>query len=237
MTAAPIRRLTLVAVVLGGFALGCTPAPTVPPAATTKPADHDDHDDHDHDHDRPAPAPKQPADTAKAAAKPAADDHDHDDAAKKDADHDHADHDHPKTLAEGVAALGKAAAAVKDHLAADARDKADDAVHDLGHLLEDVQGLVGTSDLAADAKKAATAALDDLFDCFDKLDTALHAEPGKGDSPAEVHASLAERVEAAIKALTDATAKPAAAPAAAATDDDDEAAAIIRSAKKAEGDR
>lgn len=220
MTPALIRRLALVSVALAGCPLGCTPAPTTPPAATTKPADHDDHD-----HDHPAPAAKQPADAGKAAAKPAAD------------DHDHADHDHPKTLAEGVAALGKAAAAVKDHLAADARDKADDAVHDLGHLLEDVQGLVGTSDLAADAKKAASAALDDLFDCFDKLDTALHAEPGKGDSPAEVHASLAERVEAAIKALTGAVAKPAAPPAAAASDDDDEAAAIIRSAKKAEGDR
>lgn len=232
MTPALIRRLALVAVALAGCPLGCTPAPTTPPAATTKPADHDDHD-----HDHPAPAAKQPADAGKPAAKPAADDHDHDEAAKKDADHDHADHDHPKTLAEGVAALGKAAAAVKDHLAADARDKADDAVHDLGHLLEDVQGLVGTSDLAADAKKAASAALDDLFDCFDKLDTALHAEPGKGDSPAEVHASLAERVEAAIKALTGAVAKPAAPPAAAASDDDDEAAAIIRSAKKAEGDR
>jgi len=230
MTTALIRRLTSVAATLVLGIFGCTPAPPTPPAAATKPAAHDDHD-----HDHPAPAPKQPADAGKdaaatAVAKPAADDH----------DHDHHDHDHPKTLAEGVAALGKAAAAVKDHLAADARDKADDAVHELGHLLEDVQGLVGTSDLAADAKKAATAAVDDLFDCFDKLDTALHAEPGTGDSPAEVHASLAERVEAAIKALTGAVAKPAAPPAAAATTtttDDDEAAAIIRNAKKAEGDR
>ena len=141
----------------------------------------------------PAPAP--------VAAHGSHDDHDHD-------GHDHGDHDHdhPTTLAGGIAALAKAAAAVKDHLAADAADDADDAVHELGHLLEDLQGFVRTEGLPAEAKAVATQAIDELFECFDKLDTALHAEPGNGDPPKEVHASVAGRIEAAIGSLRGAAA-------------------------------
>lgn len=116
-------------------------------------------------------------------------------------DHDHHDHAHPATLAESVAELEKVTKAVKNHLAADGRKAADDAVHGLGHLLEDAQGLVRKSTLAADAKAAATKALDELFECFDTLDTALHAEPGKSPSPAEVHASVEGRITAALQAL------------------------------------
>lgn len=127
------------------------------------------------------------------AAAPAPATHDH--------HHDHGDHAHPTTLAAGVAELEQVTKSVKDHLAADSRAAADDAVHGLGHLLEDVQGLVRKTPLAADAKAAAAKALDDLFECFDTLDTALHAEPGKGRSPAEVHASVEGRIATALKAL------------------------------------
>lgn len=163
------------AAIIAGLALcGCNDAPVRPAPTAAKPAAVG----HDHDH---------------------GDDHDHDHAPAKD--HDHGGHAHPGTLAEGVDALAEVAAGLKDHLAADAREAADDAVHGLGHLLEDVQGLVNESALADDAKAAATKALDDLFESFGKLDEALHAEPGKGDSPADVHASIAKRVEDAIAAL------------------------------------
>lgn len=151
-----------------------------------------------------APAPSAPPAAAPA---PAAAHQDHD-----DHDHGHGDHAHPETLADGVAALEQAAAGVKDHLAAGSREAADDAVHSLGHMLEDVQGLVRKSALAEEAKSSATRALDDLFECFDTLDTALHAEPGAGRSPAEVHQSIAERIAAALAALRAAAeGKPAAA--------------------------
>lgn len=177
----PCLASTLVVAVLAG----CSPAPPARPVAAAKPhahADHDhdddDHGDHDHDHaDR----------DAKSA------DHDH--------EHDHGDHDHPATLAEGIRALARTAASVKEHLAAESRDDVDDAVHAVAHLIEDAQGLVQKSGLADDAKAAAAKALDELFDCFDKLDTALHASPGEGESPADVHASVAKRVEEAIAAL------------------------------------
>lgn len=210
----PRCHAAIPALVLALGLWGCS-RPASPPAAkppTPAAPAHADDDDHDHDH----------ADH---------DDHghaDHDDHGH--ADHGHADHDHPDTVSEGVAGLRSIAARVKDRLAADDRDAADEAVHGLGHQLEDLQGLVRTSSLAADAKAAATKALDDLFECFDQLDMALHAKPGESSSPAEVHASIAARVEQAIEAL-ERIVKPAAAAI------EDEAAAIIRAAQTREEDR
>jgi hypothetical protein len=121
-----------------------------------------------------------------------------------DHDHDHADHDHPETLAAGVAQLAEAAAAVEKHLASGATDEADEVVHGVGHIIEDIQGLLPKENRTAEAKAAAAKALDEVFECFDKLDTALHAPAGKGEPPAEVHAGLKNRIDAAIKALKDA---------------------------------
>lgn len=132
----------------------------------------------------------------KTAPKAAAHGHDH--------DHGHEDHDHPETLAAGVAQLAEAAAAVEKHLASGATDAADDVVHGVGHIIEDIQGLLPKENLTAEAKAAAAKALDEVFECFDTLDTALHAPAGKGEPPAEVHAGLKNRIDAAIKALQDA---------------------------------
>lgn len=123
-------------------------------------------------------------------------DHDH--------DHGHDDHDHPETLAEGVAQLAEAAAAVEKHLASGATDAADDVVHGVGHIVEDVQGLLTKTDLSAEARASASKALDEVFECFDKLDIALHAPAGQGATPAEVHAGVKDRIAAAIKSLENA---------------------------------
>ena len=134
---------------------------------------------------------------SKPAAPPAAtaDDHDH--------DHDHADHGHPKTLAEGMIQLEAAAETVAVKLAEGAKDAADDAVHLAGHIVDDMQGLLAKDEsLAAEAKETAKKALDELFECFDKLDTAMHAgaEEAK-ETAAEVHESIKEKVAAAMAAL------------------------------------
>jgi hypothetical protein len=115
--------------------------------------------------------------------------------------HDHAEHKHPETLAEGIAQLAEAATAVEKHLAAGAMDAADDVVHGVGHIIEDIHGLLPKENLSADAKAAAEKALDEVFECFDKLDTAFHAPAGKGPPPAEVHAGLKDRIKAALEAL------------------------------------
>lgn len=132
------------------------------------------------------PAPAKPA---------AAHDHDH------GHDHDGHDHDHPETFAAGIAELASQATLVKNHLAAGKTEAADDVVHAVGHLIEDVQGLLSKEKLGEKATAAASQALEDLFDCFDKLDTALHAPEGKSPPPAEVHAGLAERIDAALTTL------------------------------------
>jgi hypothetical protein len=132
----------------------------------------------------PAPAPAP-------AAKPHADDH----------GHDHGEHAHPETLAAGVAELEKLLSTVGEKLASGATEAADDAVHAVGHLIGDLEGLLGAEKLGAEAQAAGKKALDELFECFDKLDTALHANEGEGESPAKVHESLADRMKAALEAL------------------------------------
>lgn len=135
----------------------------------------------------PASRPAAPPPAAKA------DDHEH-------GHDDHADHAHPKTLADGVAELAKAMATVKEKIATEP-GAADTAVHDIGHLLTDLRGLLPKAGLSAAAEAAAGKALDDIESHFGKLDEALHAAAGEGDSPADVHASIAEKVEAALAAL------------------------------------
>jgi len=131
-----------------------------------------------------------PSPTA-AATKPQAHDH----------GHDYGDHAHPETLAAGVAELEKLLGTVGEKLASGATEAADDAVHMVGHLIEDLEGLLAEEKLGAEAQAAGKKALDELFECFDVLDTALHAKEGEGESPAKVHESLADKMKAALEAL------------------------------------
>lgn len=102
-------------------------------------------------------------------------DHDHHD------DHAHHGHGHdegrerPETLAGALAELEKVCADVKAALSKKDLDEADGHVHMVGHLLDDMHSLVGSSGLADEAASAAKKALDQVFDCFDSMDTALHS--------------------------------------------------------------
>lgn len=186
--------LSFVVLVSGILIAGCSQPAATPPkggSASTAPkqgpAEHDhdhEHGDHDHDHGK--------ADAA-----------DKGEEAMEDKDEAH-EHAHPKTLAEGIEAFEKLLASVKEHVDAGTKDAADDAVHEIGHVLESLQGLVATSALAQEGKQAAGKALDELFDCFDSLDQAFHAEEGKGDSPKEALGKVAERIEAAFKTIKEA---------------------------------
>jgi ElaB/YqjD/DUF883 family membrane-anchored ribosome-binding protein len=144
-----------------------------------------------------SPAEKPAATATKPAAAAAGhDDHDHDEHG-----HDEA-HGHAETLAEGVAELGELTREIAEKLAGDAHDAADGAVHAAGHLLEELKEKVAAEELTDDAKEAATKALDELYECFDKLDVALHSTAKEGaETVAEVHASIAERVKAAVESL------------------------------------
>jgi hypothetical protein len=159
---------------LSAGVLGCSPAaaPVAPAKPVAAHADHDHGDDKGKDNDK---------------------DHDKHDDDKHD-DHEHA---HPETLAAGVLELEKMWGHVKEALKAGDREKADDKVHAVGHMLEDFEALLAKE--KAEAQEAGKKATQEVFDCFDTLDEAFH-----GDEEALKKLdldALGERLEAAISAL------------------------------------
>lgn len=143
----------------------------------------------------PATSPVATGAAQKATPAPRADDdkdgHDH------DHEHDH-DHDAPETVAEAITQLEKMCADTKAHLAARDFDKADGPVHMVGHLLEACGDLVAKEKPAAEAE--ARRALDAIFECFDKFDTAIHAAAEEAREKLD-YAEHAPAIEAAIAKL------------------------------------
>jgi ABC-type transporter Mla subunit MlaD len=150
---------------------GCSPSVTKPTSATS-------HDDHDHAESHSAS---------------------HGEAKSQQEDHDH-DHDEPTSFADGIAKLESLGGDLAKKLGEGASEAADDAVHDLGHLLEVVREFANKESFAGDAAAAVTAALDELEECFGKVDEAFHSGDEKAD-PAKVLDSVKERLTAAFKAL------------------------------------
>jgi ElaB/YqjD/DUF883 family membrane-anchored ribosome-binding protein len=122
-----------------------------------------------------------------------ADEHDH-------GTHDH-DHDEPESLADGVEKLGSLTRDLAEKLADNAGEAADDAVHEIGHLLEELRDWAQKEGFEGDAATAATKAIDELEECFGKVDEAFHSGDDKADSPAKVLESVKERLDAAFRSL------------------------------------
>lgn len=126
-----------------------------------------------------------------AAPRPAAVDHDH----GHDSGHQH---DAPASFAAAITTLRSLGAELAEKLAAGAEDAADGAVHDIGHLLEEARGFAKQEGIDA----AASAALDELEECFGKVDEAFHAADEKAD-PRQVLESVKDRLEAAFRKLAE----------------------------------
>ena len=178
---AVLLAVSMLSAVSAGI-VGCSPA--APPAPKATPAaGHAAHGhDHDHDHDKDEDGDH---DHGKH------DDHDH---GKHDDDHDHA---HPETLAAGVAELEALWGHVKGSLKEGDREKADEKVHAVGHLLEDFENLLANE--KAESQESGRKATQEVFDCFDKLDQAFHGD--EDDLKKLDLDALGERLEAAIKTL------------------------------------
>jgi hypothetical protein len=114
-------------------------------------------------------------------------------------DHDH-DHDEPTSLADGVEKLESLAADLADKLADNAGEAADDAVHDIGHLLEAVREQAKKVTEPADDVAVFGKALDELEECFGKVDEAFHSGDEKVD-PKQVLESVKGRIEAALTSM------------------------------------
>ena len=167
------RLLSCVATLaLGGlFLLGCSQTTTPPGAPPTKVAQADGEHDHDHDHGDHA-----------------------------DHEHGHEDYESPNTIAAGMAELEKICQGVKEELAEGDRDEADAKVHMVGHLIDDLHGLVAEAKPSPEVLAGAKKALDDIFDCFDKMDTALHSADEEVVKKLD-YAEHAPAIEAAIPKL------------------------------------
>jgi len=120
-------------------------------------------------------------------------------AVAEDHDHDHGHHhEAPASFAAAIGTLRSLGAELAEKLSADAAAEADDAVHEIGHLLEEARGLATREGLDT----AAAAGLDELEECFGKIDEAFHAGDEKLD-PKQVLESVKDRLEAAFQKLAE----------------------------------
>ena len=104
---------------------------------------------------------------------------------KPEAEHGEHEHGHdehakeePKTYAEAVAKVETLRNTIRDSLAKKNTDAADDAVHEIGHVIEHAPELAKKEGFAPADQEAVEKASKELFDQFDKLDVKLHE--GKG---------------------------------------------------------
>jgi len=113
-------------------------------------------------------------------------------------DHDHADHGHehapPASFADGLKRLETLSGELAESIS-------DEGVHEIGHLLGEVREAAKTmSSAPADDLAVITKALDELEDCFGKVDEAFHSGDAKVD-PKQVLDSVKERIQGAFTAI------------------------------------
>ncbi len=140
------------------FTIGCDSNNTEAVTTNaTKTAAHDDHKDGDHGH--------------------MDDDHSHDEATKKEDEHDHDHHSHelPATVEAAIAQLKDVTNKVRKAINSGETEKADDLVHSIGHLIEDLNAKIAAAKIDEKVKEAATAASDTIFAAYGEIDNALHA--------------------------------------------------------------
>jgi hypothetical protein len=128
------------------------------------------HEDHDHEHG----------------------DHDHD-----HADHEHGEHDHAeiKDFPQAVEMIEASRDKIRETLAAGETEKADGALHELGHTLEHVGEL--TSDFSDEVRSEIKKDVDELLDLYGTIDEQIHGEKKV------TYDAVSEKIDAAVKRLHD----------------------------------
>lgn len=100
-----------------------------------------------------------------------------------DHDHDHGHeggHHHPETFAEAVAEIAEMKTAIQTALSEGDTDKADGPVHEIGHILEELEELAKKAELSEEQIAEVKAATETLFASFAALDETIHGkEDGK----------------------------------------------------------
>lgn len=123
-------------------------------------------------------------------------------------DHQH-EHAHAETLAEAVTELNELHSEIAKAFTADKPDDAHDALHDVGHVLEELAPFAKNEKLPDDRVAAIETAVTTLMDGYGELDKTMHGAEGKSWS--EVSASIDEALKS-IKAAVSGEAAPSAEP-------------------------
>jgi hypothetical protein len=92
-------------------------------------------------------------------------------------DQDKDGHKHPETLQEALTELSEVYTTVKTAFESNKVDDAHGPLHDVGHLLGDMEKMVEKSELDADAKSKVEAGVKSLIDSFGKIDDMFHGGP------------------------------------------------------------
>ena len=112
--------------------------------------------------------------------------------AQSEEDHTH-EHAHAETLAEAVTELSTLHSEIATAFTADKPDDAHDALHDVGHVLEELGPLAQNEKLPEDRLTAIETAVKTLMDGYGELDKTMHGAEGKSWS--EVSASIDEALK------------------------------------------
>ena len=107
--------------------------------------------------------------------------------------HDHGEHKHATTFAGALQEVDEFRVSIKDAFANKKPEDAHDALHEIGHVLESIEGLSTAS--TDEAKQSLKKAVDELMECFGELDKTLHGETGK------TYEAVADRIDAAMSTL------------------------------------
>ena len=137
-------------------------------------------------------------------------------------DHGHDDHDHdhdkseaaPATYAAAVEEIEHLRKTIKEHFDAKKLKEADDAVHEVGHVLETVTKLAAKASLPAEDLELVKKHVEELFTAFGKIDEKLHGGQGSdyNDVAKEIEAAveaLKSKVKSEVEAKSEAGEKPA----------------------------
>ncbi|MCA9177550.1 MAG: hypothetical protein KDB14_23855 [Planctomycetales bacterium] len=121
--------------------------------------------------------------------------------------HDHDHEAHATTFPAAVDELVAIHDAVKSAMDAGDIEKAHTPLHEVGHVLENVEGLA--EKLEGEAKQAATEAIDALFKAYGDVDQKLHGQKGAdyADVSADIDAAVAVLV--GLKGKNDGESEPA----------------------------
>jgi len=100
----------------------------------------------------------------------------------------HEGHAHAETYAEAVAELEEMNKTISAAFAANDIDSADEPIHEVGHVLDEVVTLAKKETMPEEAVAAISAAVEKLFDAFGRVDEKIHG--GEGATYGEVQADI-----------------------------------------------